>query len=47
MLVFLGEFVEVNFFTGVAKNFEKLPDEVFDNIEADSYWCLSKIIENV
>ncbi|CAD8168752.1 unnamed protein product [Paramecium pentaurelia] len=46
--VFLNEYVRVDFNKfDVPPDFHKLPDDIFLDMEADIYWCLCKIIENI
>ena len=48
VVVFLNEYVAVDFNSfDVPSNFDKLPEEILIDIEADIYWCLCKIIENI
>jgi len=46
--VFLNEYipVDMNQF-GIPPKIDELSDEIFMQIEADTYWCLSKILENI
>ncbi|GCB71058.1 hypothetical protein scyTo_0001448 [Scyliorhinus torazame] len=43
-VVFVFEYIE-----GVVENFDvsSLPDEVLQNIEADSFWCMSKLLDGI
>ena len=46
LMVFLQDFVEKD----VTKNsfvFEELDDEVRKNIEADSFWCMTKVLDGI
>ncbi|CAD8160181.1 unnamed protein product [Paramecium octaurelia] len=46
--VLLNEYVRVDFNKfDVPSDFHKLPDDILLDIEADIYWCLCKIIENI
>lgn len=46
--VFLNEYISVDFNTfDVPNNFNKLPDDILLDIEADIYWCLCKILETI
>lgn len=46
ILAFLQEFIEIDLQTlGIPK--EKIANEIFDGIEADTYWCLSKILDYI
>ncbi|CAD8205334.1 unnamed protein product [Paramecium pentaurelia] len=48
IVVFLNEYVPIDFNSfDVPSNFDKLPEEILIDIEADIYWCLCKIIENI
>ena len=31
----------------VAADVEKIPKQVLDNVEADSFWCLSKLLDGL
>ncbi|CAK80484.1 unnamed protein product (macronuclear) [Paramecium tetraurelia] len=46
--VLLNEYVRVDFNKfDVPPEFHKLPDDILLDVEADIYWCLCKIIENI
>ncbi|CAD8061582.1 unnamed protein product [Paramecium primaurelia] len=46
--VFLNEYVRVDYNKfDLPSDFHKLPDDILLDIEADIYWCLCKIIENI
>lgn len=46
--VFLNEYIQIDFKTfDVPANFDRLPEEILIDIEADIYWCLCKIVENI
>lgn len=46
--MFLNEYVRVDFNKfDLPSDFHKLPDDILLDIEADIYWCLCKIIENI
>ncbi|KAM3137529.1 hypothetical protein pb186bvf_010319 [Paramecium bursaria] len=46
--VFLNEYIEIDFVKfDVPQNFDKITEEMLVDIEADIYWCLCKVIENI
>ena len=48
MVVFLSEYVEVNFDTlEVPAKLEEIQEEELDKIEGDAYYCLSKILDGI
>lgn len=49
IVVFLNEFIEIDFENfKIPENIEeKISQDTFDEIEADTYWCLSKIMDSI
>ncbi|EAS01926.2 rab-GTPase-TBC domain protein (macronuclear) [Tetrahymena thermophila SB210] len=48
IIVFVGEYCVLDLETlDIPSNFDKLTDDQFSEIEADSYWCLSKILDGM
>ena len=46
--VFLSEYCEIDdiYFTE-PKDLNNLSDEILSQVEADSYWCLSRVLEKI
>lgn len=48
ILVFLAEYTEVNFDTlECPPRLEEMSQEHFNNIEGDSYYCMSKLLDGI
>lgn len=48
VVVFLSDFVEINMDTlDLPADFDKVREEELREVEADSYWCLSKILDRI
>jgi len=48
LIVFLGEVCDLNVTTlEIPSNFNNLSEECLQYVEADSYWCLSKILDGL
>jgi len=49
IVVFLNDVIDIDFesFKTPEKILDLVPEEKFDEIEADTYWCLSKIMDSI
>ena len=47
ILVFLAERIEEAAVETQALDVSKLPREVLDQVEADVYWCITKLLDNI